>query len=261
MRINRTKQLLKEGRVALGVSQSQLRSAEIPRMFAAAGLDWIFIDAEHGCFSIETIQDLVRTSLLTPITPVVRIADLQYDLVARALDMGAEGIILPRVESPDLLSKAIRWAKFPPAGVRGFGLTPPAIGYHNASFAEITSHLNEQTLVVAQIESQTALDRCEELAAVPGVDALLVGPADLSISLGVGGQWDHPKLSAAIEKVIDTCRRHQRWPAIQVRNAALANTWMQRGMKLVGCGNDQVLLWNAVSQLAAELRQGRGDDS
>ena len=228
-------------------------------MFSAAGLDWVFIDSEHGCFTIETIQDLVRSSLMLPITPIVRVADFQYDLVARALDMGAEGLILPRVDSPEVLAKAITWAKFPPEGVRGFGLTPPTVGYSAASFADITAHLNRETLLIAQVETQSALDRLEELAAVPGLDALLVGPADLSISLGVPGDWDNPKLGAGIDRVIDACNRHNRWPAIQVRNAALAKHWMSRGMKLIGCGNELTLLWNTVKGLADELHAARGE--
>lgn len=259
MRINRTKQLLKDGKTAVGISQSQLRSPEVPRMFAAAGLDWIFIDTEHGCFTIETVQDLVRAALMTELTPVVRVADFQYDLAARVLDMGAEGIIFPRVEDPELLAKAVGWTKFPPQGVRGFGLTPPQVGYQTAPFPEIMAHKNEQTLVIFQIETQAALDRLDELLAVPGADAALIGPADLSISLGVGGQWDHPKLVAAIERVIEACEKHGRWPAIQVRNAELAKTWMRKGMKLIGCGNELVLLWNAAHGLAGELRRTRDE--
>lgn len=258
MRINQTRKRLAAGDIALGSSLSQLRSPEIPRMFAAAGFDWIFIDSEHGCFTIETIQDLVRSSLMLPITPIVRVADFQYDLVARALDMGAEGLILPRVDSPELLAKAISWAKFPPQGVRGFGLTPPAVGYSAASFAEITEHLNRETLIIAQIEMESALDRLDELAAVPGLDALLVGPADLSISLGVPGEWDSPKLGAAIDRVIAACNKHNRWPAIQVRNPAMAKHWMSRGIKLIGCGNELALLWNTMKALADDLKAARG---
>jgi 2-dehydro-3-deoxyglucarate aldolase/4-hydroxy-2-oxoheptanedioate aldolase len=258
MRINQTRKLLAEGGVALGSSLSQLRSPEIPRMFAAAGFDWIFIDSEHGCFSIETIQDLVRSSLMLPITPVVRVADFQYDLVARVLDMGAEGLILPRVDSPDVLAKALTWAKFPPQGVRGFGLTAAMVGYSAASFPEIMEHLNRETLIIAQIETQSALDRCDELAAVPGLDALLVGPADLSISLGVPGEWDSPKLGAAIDRIIEICNKHKRWPAIQVRNSAMAKHWMSRGMKLIGCGNELTTLWNGVKTLADDLTAARG---
>jgi 2-dehydro-3-deoxyglucarate aldolase/4-hydroxy-2-oxoheptanedioate aldolase len=259
MRTNQTRKRLAEGGVALGSSISHLRSPELPRMFSAAGLDWIFIDSEHGCFTIETIQDLVRSSLMLPITPVVRVADFQYDLVARALDMGAEGLILPRVESAEVLAKAITWAKFPPEGVRGFGLTPPTVGYSSASFKEITTHLNRETLLIAQVESVAALDRLDELAAVEGLDSLLVGPADLSTSLGIPGEWDNPRLGAAIDRVIAACEKHQRWPAIQVRTTALARHWMSRGMKLIGCGNELALLWNTVKSLADDLKAARGN--
>jgi len=254
MRTNRTKHLLREGKIAFGSMIGHIRSPELPRMFAEAGLDWIFIDTEHGCYTIETVQDLVRTALLTPVTPIVRVADLQYSLICRCLDMGAEGIILPRVEDPDLLAKAISWMKFPPQGVRGFGLSSPQAGYTSASFPEIMEHYNRETLVVLQIETVAALERADELASARGVDAIMIGPADLSISLGVGGEFGHPKLAAAIDKVIGVCESHGVWPAIQVRNPQIAKTWARRGMKLIGCGTDLIVLWTAMQSMAAELR-------
>ena len=258
MQINQTKEILRQGRVALGSIQGHLRSAEIPRMFAAAGLDWIFIDTEHGAFTPETMQDLIRSAVSCSITPVVRVVDFQYSLVARALDMGAQGIILPRVESPETLAEAVSWAKFPPQGRRGFGLTPPQTGYGKASFNEIMTHANEHTLVVFQIESRTALERAEELISTPGVDAVMIGPADLSISLGVAGQLEHPTLVDAVMKVIEICEKHGRFPSIQVRDPALAKTWIERGIKLVGCGQAQMILWNAVQAMVNDLNEARG---
>jgi 2-dehydro-3-deoxyglucarate aldolase/4-hydroxy-2-oxoheptanedioate aldolase len=253
MRPNRARQLLREGKVALGCALSQLRSAELPSLYAAAGLDWAFIDGEHGCFDVETIQDLVRTALLTPLTPVVRVADLQYSLVARALDMGAEGIILPRVESPELLERAVSWTRFPPQGVRGFGLTTAQVGYKDHTFPEIISHLNENVLVVLQIETRAALERCDELLSVAGVDVALVGPSDLSIALGVPGQFDHPKMVEAITRVIECCRRHGVYPGIQARTVALARFWKERGVQFIGCGTDIVLLWQKVREIVQQF--------
>jgi len=258
MRANRTRQLLKDGKIALGCGLGQLRSAEIPVMYAAAGLDWVFIDCEHGCYTIETVQDLVRSSLQTTITPIVRVADLQYSLVARVLDMGAEGIIFPRVESPDKLAEAVSWTKYPPTGIRGFGLGAPQVGYEAKSFTEITKHLNEQTLVVSQVETKRAVECCDEMASVPGVDVLLVGPSDLSISLGVAGEFEHPKLIEAIETVIGSCQRNHCWTAIQVRSPELAKMWMAKGIQLIGCGNDSGLLWNTMNNLGKDLRAARG---
>ncbi len=254
MRVNRVKQLLGEGRTVFGSGLGQFRTPEIPRLYAAAGLDWTFIDTEHGGFDLETVQDLIRMSLHTSLTPIVRVADLQYALIARALDAGAEGIILPRVESPELLERAISWTKFPQRGVRGYGLTIPMIGYQNHTFAEIIQHMNDNVLVVLQIETRTALERCDQLLAVPGVDIVMVGPADLSISLDVAGQFDHPKMVEAITGVIECCRRHQVYPGIQTRALAMARFWKQRGMRFIGCGNDQSFLWEKVKETVEQLR-------
>src|SRR5258708_3533601 len=133
MRINSVKKALAEGGVQLGTGFSQFRSPDVPRILAAAGFHWAFLDTEHGGFDLETIQDICRISVLTGLSPIVRVAELQYSLVTRALDAGAEGIIFPRVESPELLAKAISWTKFPPLGVRGYGLTPLHAGHEKMS--------------------------------------------------------------------------------------------------------------------------------
>src|SRR5579872_129743 len=123
MRANLVKQNLRAGKLQLGTGFGQLRSPEIGKMLAAAGFQWAFIDTEHGGFDLETVQDICRVSNLIGFLPVVRVADLQYPLVSRALDVGAGGIIFPRVESPELLERAVSWTKFPPVGIRGYGLT------------------------------------------------------------------------------------------------------------------------------------------
>lgn len=254
MRTNRTKRLLESGQVAVGIAHSQLATAEIPKMFGAAQLDWVFLDSEHSPFSSDTLHELLRAYRMTDVTAVVRVCDFQYDLVARALDSGAEGIIFPRCEDPQRLERAVRGAKFPPEGHRGFGLGPPQIGYQTASFDEITAHCNRETLLIAQIESVQALERLPELAGVEGLDALMIGPADLSVSLGVGGQWEHPSLIEAVDRVIEACRESRLWPAIQVRDSELAEFWIGRGMKLIGCSTEAALLWSGVQSLAGQLR-------
>ena len=121
------------------------------------------------------------------LTPLVRVADVQYPLLARALDCGAEGIISPRVESPELLERAVSWMKFPPQGTRGFGLSRMAVDYAEFSMPQIMAYSNENVMTVLQIETRRAVDAREELLAVDGVNAVIIGPADLSVSLGVPG--------------------------------------------------------------------------
>src|SRR4029077_19145152 len=124
------------------------------------------------------------------------------------LDCGAQGIIFPRVESAELLARAVSWCRFPPAGIRGYGLTPLHLDHEKGSFAEVIAHMNEHTLVVLQIETVKAFEMRDELLSTPGIDAVMVGPADLSISLGVPGDFDHPKMVETISAIVASCRQH-----------------------------------------------------
>src|SRR5579885_920405 len=199
MRVNTVKRALKEGRLQVGCGFNQIRSLEVPRILASAGFHWTFLDAEHGGFDIETLQDLCHECAVSGVSPIVRVADMQYSLVARALDCGAQGIIFPRVESPELLQRAVSWTRFPPAGVRGFGLSGVQTDYEPVSFSQIIDHMNANTMVVFQIETRRAVEMREELLAVPGIDAVMIGPADLSISLGVPGDFQHSRIVEAME--------------------------------------------------------------
>src|SRR5579862_4657758 len=215
MRINDVKLALKSGKVQLGMNFGQLRSAEIPRLLAAAGFHWAFIDTEHGNFDLETVHDICRVANLAGLCPVVRVADLQYSLVARALDCGAQGIIFPRMEDPKLLETALSWTKFPPQGVRGYGLMPPQTDYESLTFQQVIEHVNANTLTVLQIETRRAVEARDEILSVPGIDAVMIGPADLSISLGVPGDFQHPKMVEAMEAIRDSCVRHKIAPGTQ----------------------------------------------
>lgn len=255
MKTNRTRERLRAGEVVFGLAVQQIRSAEIPRLLAAAGFDYLFVDTEHGGFGIETVQDLVSAANQVGITPFVRVCDLRYSLVARALDVGAQGIIFPRVEDPEALREAISWTKFPPAGTRGFGVSPLLLDYQARSLPEVIEHFNAQTMSIVQFETVTALERADELLAVPGVDVAMIGPADLSISLGVPGQFEHPELIAACERFVAACERHGVVPGIHSRTPALAKAWPRRGMRLVGCGGEITLLLERAKDVVAEARR------
>src|SRR6476619_5410004 len=234
MRTNLVKQNLRAGKLQLGTGFGQFRSPEIPKLLAAAGFQWAFVDTEHGGFDLETVQDICRVSVMAGLCPIVRVADLQYSLVARALDCGAQGVIFPRVESVELLERAISWTKFPPVGIRGYGLSGVNLDYETVSFPQVIEHVNANTMVVMQIETRRALDMREELLAVPGIDAVMIGPADLSISLGVPGEFQHPKMVEAMEAVRDSCDRRGIAPGTQTRTPDLARFWKERGMRFLG---------------------------
>jgi 2-dehydro-3-deoxyglucarate aldolase/4-hydroxy-2-oxoheptanedioate aldolase len=254
MQLNKTREKLAKGGAVFGCALQAYRSAEVARTFAAAGFDYIFIDMEHSPFDLQFVQDVIQASVASGITPIVRACELLYSLTARLLDAGAQGIILPRVEDPKLLEEALSWLRFPPLGKRGFGINPSMIGYEAHPFSEIMAHHNEQTLSVVQFESQVALDRADELLSLKGFDIAMVGPADLSISLGVPGHLDSPKLISAIDGLIEKCRKHNVVPGIQTRGAAMAKFWAERGMRFVGSGADYGLLLEKGREAVATLQ-------
>jgi 2-keto-3-deoxy-L-rhamnonate aldolase RhmA len=254
MRANTVKSSLKAGKLQIGCGFAQIRSVEVARILAAAGFDWTFLDGEHGGFGIETMQDLCRTSAVAGMSPIVRVADMQYALVARALDCGAQGVIFPRVESPELLEQAVSWTKFPPVGVRGFGLAATHVEYERATIPQVLAHQNENTMVVLQIETKLAVDRRDELLSIHGLDAVLIGPVDLSISLGVAGDFEHPRMVEAMEKVRDSCLEHGVAPGTQTRTLSLAKFWKERGMIFLGSGSETGFLFDKASETVAALR-------
>lgn len=254
MQINTVKQALAAGQVQLGTQIAQMRSGEATRALAAAGFHWVFLDTEHGGLDLETVQDLARACANAGLCPLVRVPDLQYALVARALDCGAQGIIFPRVESPELLAKAVSWMKFPPVGIRGFGLSAAHVDYKGGTIPQMIAHFNEHTLGVLQIETQLAVDRIDELLSTPGIDVVMVGPVDLSISLGVPGDFLNPKMVSTVEKIRDACLAHNITPGIQVRNLALAQFWRERGMRFLGCASETAMLFERASEIVAQLK-------
>jgi 2-keto-3-deoxy-L-rhamnonate aldolase RhmA len=254
MKANSVKQALKEGRLQLGCGFWQLRSPEIARILTAAGFDWAFVDTEHGGFDLESVQDICRVANLAGLCPIVRVGDLKYTLVARALDCGAQGIIFPRVESVELLERAISWTKFPPLGVRGYGLTNQQANYEAVTMPQIMEHMNANTLVVMQIETKRAVEMREELLSVPGIDAVMIGPADLSISLGVPGEFQHPLMVEAMTAVRDTCLRRGIAAGTQTRTTELAKFWKERGMTFLGCSNETTMLLDRATQITKELK-------
>ena len=254
MYVNKVKQALKAGRLQLGTGYWQLRSPEIARLLAAAGFDWAFVDTEHGGFDLETVQDICRVSRLAGLSPIVRVGDLQYPLVARSLDCGADGIIFPRVEEPEVLARAVSWTKFPPVGIRGFGLSLHQLDYEALSFPNVIEHMNQNSLVVFQIETRRAFEAREELLSVPGVDAVLIGPADLSISLGFPGEFEHPRMVETIDAIKESCLAHGVAPGIQTRNLKLAQFWKERGMLFLGCSNELGMMFERAGEIVRGLR-------
>ncbi|WP_416355870.1 HpcH/HpaI aldolase family protein [Aureimonas phyllosphaerae] len=193
------------GELAVGMIVRLVRGVEIVAIAKTAGFDCLFIDQEHNSFSLETISQICIASNLTGMTALVRVADAGHASIARALECGATGIIVPQIETPEAAAEVVRAAKFPPHGTRSIAPCLPALDFRPTPAEEAMAAINERTMVIVMIESTDALARVGDIAAVPGVDMLLVGANDLANALGVPGQIGHPTVRDAFGQVAAAC--------------------------------------------------------
>ncbi|MBI3962963.1 MAG: aldolase, partial [Deinococcus sp.] len=235
MKPNKTKQILKNGGSAIGTMVSEFTSPELGRLLAAAGFDFIIIDNENSTHSFESDSAIIRSAADWGLTPLVRVTDTEYHLIARTLDAGAQGLMVPRVETRPQVERIVNSVKYPPVGRRGWGVRPVHTDYEAVTVPETIAHLNAHSLVIIQIETKLALDNLDDLLSVPGVDVALIGPNDLSISLGVPGELRHKKMVAGGDAVVAACQRHGVAAGIHVGNTEDLLFWHSRGMRALMC--------------------------
>lgn len=254
---NSVKQALKRGEPVTGTMISEVGSPGVVWIMANAGFDFVFIDMEHGAFDISQVSDMLKVARLTGIIPLVRIPDLTYHFVARALDAGAMGIMLPRVETREQVEQLVSYMKYPPVGVRGATSARGHTDYGGAGAQELVSHMNENTMVILQIERKRAIDNIDDLLSVPGVDAAVIGPFDLTLSLGEDST-SSPRVDEAIQKVVDSARRNNVASGIHIPDPNVVLKWHKRGMTMLACDTDLCFLIAGAKKTAAALRAGSG---
>ncbi len=251
---NRLLAHLREDRTAVGCMLVELRQASVMTMLANALFDFVLIDNEHGPFTVETIADLSRAARLVGVTPIVRVPVLDYAHITQALDGGAQGIMLPRVTHESQAAEAVGMMKYPPMGKRGAVLARGHTAFRGGPLMATLEQGNKETMLIVQVETKEAVDRLDQIAAVPGVDCLLIGPTDLSVALGVGGDMESPVLHEAIQRTIATCRRHKIIPGIHTNEIKWSGYWAKQGMRLVSINSEAGFLMKAGREAADGVR-------
>jgi 2-keto-3-deoxy-L-rhamnonate aldolase RhmA len=254
MRRNRCKEQLRQGNTVIGAWLEEVRTPAVTHLLAAAGLDFVIVDMEHGAYNMETMADIVRMARLVEITPIVRMPDLSWERVGRILDAGAQGLMLPRVETPQQVADFVSYLKYPPAGRRGM-----ASGLGNTDFRWVTTpeyitHANNEVLAIVQIENTTAVANLADLAQAPGVDVFFIGPEDLSISMGFAGQQGHPQVQETINQIITTTARHDIAPGIHTSDPAAIGPLHEQGVRLIAYASDIEFIFNGAAQGAQQLK-------
>jgi 2-keto-3-deoxy-L-rhamnonate aldolase RhmA len=236
---NATKARMAAGEVALGFGVHHLRSAAAPTLAAATGHHWLFIDNEHGAFSAHDVAQLCIASLPTGVTPIVRACANAIDEATRALDNGAQGIVMPHVDTAKEARRIAEAFHYPPQGHRSWGGPPAIYGYRAPAMAEAQKAINAEILTVVMIESPEAVKNAADIAAVDGVDVLLIGTSDLSSELGVAGQMGHPKVVDAYETVGAACSKHGKVLGMGgVYDEEHASRYVGMGARFVLTGSD-----------------------
>lgn len=253
MQVNRVKAALKQNKAVSGPIVGEARSNSFVKQMALAGHDFLWFDMEHAMYNWETVFNLTQMALMCEITPLIRVTDLQYALVARALDAGAQGVVIPRVETRAQVEEAVSFMKYPPLGRRGAG-GEARYGYVPTAIPDAVTKINAETLVVVQIESTLGVENLDEICQVPGLDVVCVGPQDLSISLGIPGQRENPRFIETIQQIIEVCKRRGIASGMVERNAAAFRLWHDLGARFLACNTDGNMLFQAASADVATLR-------
>ncbi len=257
--VNHALRQLREGKLAIGLGLRQARTVDIAQIAKTSGFDWLFIDCEHNSMSVDTAAQISAASLAVGITPIVRVPGYEHHHASRALDNGAHGVVFPHVDTPEQARRLADYCRYPPVGRRSMGGGLQQLGFAPMPVGEAARLANEQTLVVVMLESPQGIENCEAIAAVPGVDALLIGTNDLCFEMGIPGQFDHPRVADAYTTLLAACRKHGKFPGMGgMYSPELLQRYIGMGVRLVLAGSDFSLLMQAAGARASLVRGFEG---
>jgi 2-keto-3-deoxy-L-rhamnonate aldolase RhmA len=256
MRENVVKQRLGSGGRAFGSMVFEFFTPGMPRLLANAGAEFALYCMEHTGVSFETLKPQFALCRALGVVPLVRVPGTEYDLIARALDSGALGVMVPLVDTAEQARFIVSCTRYPPAGGRrgaAFGFAHD--DYQGGDVVEKMEMIHERTLVVAMIETKQGLENVDAIAAVPGVDVLWLGHFDLSNFLGIPGQFDGPVFRDAIRKIIAAAKKHGKAAGYMAASAALGKEYLAHGFRMLAAGTDQGMLQEATRAMLEGMRK------
>jgi 4-hydroxy-2-oxoheptanedioate aldolase len=233
---------------------ANLGSLTATELLARAGFDWLVLDLEHGMGTESELYPQLLAVQGTPTAAIVRVASAERLRIGRALDAGADGLMIPRLDHPAEIDEALRWMRYPPAGIRGVATPTRGAAFNAIDHGNLAATVNERLLGVFQVESMAAVEAAAVVAATDGVDVLFVGPADLSHSMGIPGEIEAPAFRAALDRVVDACRAHGKAAGILLRDASTVAVTVERGFSFIGVGSDTGFVVTAARAAVAEAR-------
>lgn len=253
---NHAKKKLASNELVLCLGVSQMRTPDIALMAATCGFDAMFIEMEHGPMDLESASRIAVAALGFGVTPIARIASHHAHDMARFLDSGGQGLMVPHIETAAEARDIVTFCKFPPKGHRSAPGTIPGLAYESPPQPEINRILDDQVLLIAMLETPKGIDNCEEIAAVDGLDMVHIGALDTSNEMGVPGELKHPKMMAAYERVAAACKANGKAMGVGgARNdEAFQKHLIGLGVRYLTIGSDFGYMMAAARADAAKVR-------
>jgi 2-keto-3-deoxy-L-rhamnonate aldolase RhmA len=255
MRENRVKRLLRSGKTAVG-SVISLPDPFVAEIMAGIGFDFLLIDTEHTPITISELQTLLIALRTTESTILVRAPWNDVVMIKQILDVGAEGVIAPWVNTPEEAQRAVAAARYPPVGIRGYG--PRRAARLSSSPAEYVRRANEEILVIGQIETLTAVENLDGILSTPGLDAIMIGPADLAASMGHIHDLMNPEVDGMIEHVLRKCKEHSVPFGMFTGTLERARQWVSQGAQIATVGGDVPFLLAGAAAAKQEIEGLKG---
>ena len=237
----------------LGTMLSEIATPNILRVLHSGGLDFVIIDAEHGPFDFSQLANLVAVGNLIGLTTLIRIPEIRREWITKILDMGADGMLVPMVNTPEEARQIVEYAKYTPLGNRGVSTTRAHTNYNPGKLADYFVSANDRTIILCQIETPEAVKNARAIASVEGVDALIVGPSDLSTTHGFAGDASGPEMTAIIESVIAEAKAAGKATGFVHSKPAVLKAWQEKGMTIFSCGSELNMLKNGAKKNRQEF--------
>ena len=252
---NAARDRLDAGELALGVILRQSRTVDIAPIMKSCGYDWLFLDLEHNSMDLDTAVQIAVAALGSGIAPVARVPAGQLWMATRFLDGGGLGVVVPHVDTPEEAHRIAQALRYPPLGRRSVAGGLPHLNYERVGLAETCAAINAATLIVVMLETPTAIANADAIAAVPGIDSLLIGTNDLAMELGIPGGFSDDRIVAAYRSVCEACRAHGKFAGVGgIAEEALLRRYIGMGVRLVLPGSDLSFMAAAATERAAAMR-------
>ena len=249
---------LKNGEATYGLMAFEFMTPGFPAIVAACGAEFLIVDTEHSGCGIEAVKQQAASARGLDLFPIARVSGSHYHLIATMLDAGARGIMVPAVSSPQQAEEIAAWCRYRPEGRRGLGFNVAHDGYTAGDPLEKMKRANAENVVIALIETREGLEQVEEIMAVTGIDVGWLGHYYLTDSMGIPGDFEHPQFLAAVDRIVEACRKHGKAAGFLDLNLDLGRQFCEKGFRLLCYGHDVMVFQNGLKQ---GLDRIRGDQA